>query len=89
MKQYLKGYVYQKSELLKNTFDVMIQSQKYNELKEQIDEQLKDIKKVTEEKPNLSKIEEITKNLCKMLAVNNDKTKLSRKIKAIKSLIDD
>lgn len=86
---YLKGYVYQKSELLKNTFDVMIQSQKYNELKEQIDEQLKDIKKVTEEKPNLSKIEEITKNLCKMLAVNNDKTKLSRKIKAIRSLIDD
>ena len=37
---YLKVYVYQKSELLKNTFDVMIQSQKYNELKEQIDNAL-------------------------------------------------
>lgn len=86
---YLKGYVYQKSELLKNTFDVMIQSPKYNELKQQIDEQLKDIKNVSEEKPNLLKIEEITQNLCKMLSVNSDKTKLSRKVKAIKSLIDD
>lgn len=86
---YLKGYVYQKSELLKNTFDVMIQSQKYNELKEQIDEQLKDIKNVTEEKPNLSKIEEITKALCDMLVINSSQATLSRRVKGVKSLLEE
>ncbi len=86
---YLKGYVYQKSELLKNTFDVMIQSEKYNELKQQIDEQLKGVKKVAEEKPNLAKIEEITQSLCEMLVVNASQPTLSRRIKGVKSLLDD
>lgn len=86
---YLKGYVYQKSELLKNTFAVMIQSQKYNELKQQIDEQLKGVKQVAEEKPNLAKIEEITQSLCEMLVVNASQPTLSRRIKGVKSLLDD
>jgi len=86
---YLKGYVYQKSELLKNTFDVMIQSQQYNELKQQIDEQLQGVKQVAEEKPNLAKIEEITQSLCEMLVVNASQPTLSRRTKGVKSLLDD
>ncbi len=86
---YLKGYVYQKSELLKNTFDVMIQSSRYNELKQQIDEQFKDIKKVAIERPNLAKIEEITKDLCDMLAINASQPTLSRRVKGVKSLLDE
>lgn len=86
---YLKQYVYQKTDLLKNTFEVMINSDKYIELKETIDKELVDIKKIARDKPNISKIREITTGLCKLLTVNTDGTKLSRKQRGAKSLLDE
>lgn len=86
---YLKQYVYQKTDLLKNTFEVMINSDRYIELKEKIDTELIDIKKIARDRQNIHKIREITSALCKLLSVNNDGTKLSRRQKGAKSLIDE
>lgn len=86
---YLKQYVYQKTDLLKNTFEVMINSDKYIELKEKIDTELIDIKKIAKDELNISKIREITAALCRLLSVNNDGTKLSRRQKGAKALIDE
>ena len=86
---YLKRYVYQKTDLLKNTFEVMINSDKYTELKEKIDFQLVDIKTIARDKPNISKIRDITASLCKLIVVNKDAVTLSRKSGGIKSLIDE
>ena len=86
---YLKQFVYQKTDLLKNTFEVMINSDKYIELKEAIDRELADIKKIARDKANISKIHEITTGLCRLLAVNTDGTKLSRKQRGAKSLLDE
>lgn len=86
---YLKQYVYQKTDLLKNTFEVMIYSDEYTELKNQIDETLKDVKNIARDKANVNTIREITQSLCKLLVVNKDNITLSRKQAAVKSLIDD
>lgn len=87
--EYLKQYVYQKTDLLKNTFEVMINSDKYTELKEKIDRELTDVKQIARDKPNISKIREITTSLCKLLTVNKDNTTLSRKQGGVKSLLDE
>lgn len=86
---YLKQYVYQKTDLLKNTFEVMINSDEYTDLKEKIDLQLVNIKTIARDKPNISKIRDITSSLCKLIVVNKDATTLSRKTGGIKSLIDE
>lgn len=86
---YLKQYVYQKTDLLKNTFEVMINSDRYVELKERIDQELIDIKKIARDRVNIAKIREITSGLCRLLAVNTDGTKLSRKQRGAKSLLDE
>lgn len=86
---YLKSYVYQKSDLLKNTFEVMVVSEEYNNLKQQIDEKLKEVKNIARDKPNVTKIREIAQSLCKLLATNKDNTTLSRKTSGVKSLLEE
>ena len=86
---YLKQYVYQKSDLLKNTFEVMIISDDYLILKSKIDEKLQDVKLIARDRPNIVKIREITQSLCKLLTTNKDNTTLSRKTSGVKSLMDD
>ena len=86
---YLKQYVYQKTDLLKNTFEVMINSDQYTQLKEKIDLQMADIKIIARDKPNIAKIRDITSSLCKLIVVNKDAVTLSRKTGGIKSLIDE
>lgn len=87
--EYLKQYVYQKSDLLKNTFEVMIVSDDYTALKAKIDEKLQDVKLIARDRPNIVKIREITQSLCKLLATNKDNTTLSRKTSGVKSLMDE
>lgn len=86
---YLKQYVYQKTDLLKNTFEVLIYSDEYIALKEAIDKELSDVKTIARDKPNVMVIREITKALCELLAVNKENTKLSRKKGGVKSILDD
>lgn len=86
---YLKQYVYQKTDLLKNTFEVFIYSDEYIALKEEIDRELTDIKTIARDKPNVTEIREITKALCELLVVNKENTKLSRKKGGVKSILDD
>lgn len=86
---YLKQYVYQKTDLLKDTFEVMLNSEKYTELKEKIDEQLADVKAIARDKPNVTSIKEILNSLCKLIAVNNTGTKLDRRKSGVKSLLDN
>lgn len=87
--EYLKQYVYQKADLLKNTFEVMIYSDEYTKLKEQIDLQLSSVKQIARDRPNVAKIRDITAALCKLLVVNKDNATLSRKQGGVKSLLDD
>ena len=86
---YLKQYVYQKTDLLKNTFEVMINSDRYTELKEKIDSELVDIKTIARDKPNISTIRDITSSLCSLIVVNKDAVTLSRKTGGIKGLLDE
>lgn len=86
---YLKQYVYQKNDLLKDTFEVMICSDQYTEIKNEIDAQLVDVKKIARDKPNVKRIQEITASLCRILTINKDNTTLSRKNRGAKSLLDD
>lgn len=86
---YLKQYVYQKTDLLKNTFEVLLCSDEYYKIKEEIDNQLTDVKLIARDKPNVKKIQEITNSLCKILSTNKDNTTLSRRNKGAKSLLDD
>ena len=87
--EYLKQYVYQKTDLLKNTFEVMINSDRYTELKEKIDSELVDIKTIARDKPNISTIRDITSSLCSLIVVNKDAVTLSRKTGGIKGLLDE
>lgn len=87
--EYLKQYVYQKTDLLKNTFEVMINSDKYTELKEKIDSEVADIKAIARDKPNISVIREITASLCKLIVVNKDSVTISRKSAGVKGLLDE
>lgn len=86
---YLKQYVYQKTDLLKNTFEVMLCSDEYYKIKEKIDNQLADVKLIARDKPNVKKIQDITNSLCKILSTNKGNTTLSRKNKGAKSLLDE
>lgn len=87
--EYLKQYVYQKTDLLKNTFEVMINSDKYTELKEKIDLEMADIKAIARDKPNISAIRDITASLCKLIVVNKDSVTISRKSAGVKGLLDE
>ena len=86
---YLKQYIYQKNDLLKDTFEVMICSDTYNQIKNDIDNQMEDVKKIARDKPNVKRIQDITNSLCKILAVNKDSESLSRRTRGAKSLLDD
>lgn len=87
--EYLKKCVYQKSELLENTFEIMIYSDRYYNLKTSIEEQLKDIKAIARDKNDVSKIKEIMSSLCNLLVVNGDNRTLSRRQSAIKSVFNN
>jgi len=67
----------------------MINSQKYTELKEKIDEQLSKVKAIARDKPNVNIIKEILTSLCKLITINSSGTKLDRRKGGIKSLIED
>lgn len=86
--EYLKQYVYQKTDLLKDTFEVFINSPEYIELKDKIDAELVNIKSIVRDKPNVSKIKEVLNGLRQLIVVNNDGATLSRKTSGVKSLLD-
>jgi SOS-response transcriptional repressor LexA/energy-coupling factor transporter ATP-binding protein EcfA2 len=85
---YLKQYVYQKNDLLKNTFEVLINSDEYLGLKSKIDEDLKSIRDIARDTPNVNRIKSVLSNILKHILVNNDGKTLSKKNKGIKSLLD-
>ena len=86
---YLKNCVYQKFELLENTFEIMIYSDRYYNLKTSIEDHLKDIKAIARDKNDVSKIKEIMNSLCSLLVVNGDNITLSRRQSAIKSVFNN
>lgn len=86
--EYLKQYVYQKTDLIKDSFEVFINSPEYTELKAKIDAELVNIKAIARDKPNISKIKEVLNGLCQLIMVNKDGSTLSRKQSGVKSLLD-
>jgi hypothetical protein len=85
--EYLKQYIYQKTDLLKDTFEVLIRTDEYNTLKEAIDQDFENIKALARDKQNVVEIKKVLDGLCQMIAITGDK-KLDLRKPGVKSILE-
>jgi hypothetical protein len=53
---YVNQYVFQKDEILKDSFDIFIKTPRYEERQQKILEQVKNLKKIFEDQPDLDQL---------------------------------
>ncbi|MGE0919685.1 AAA family ATPase [Trichlorobacter lovleyi] len=84
---YLKQYVYQKNDLLKDTFEILIRTEEYNDLKAAIDRDFDGIKALARDKASVTELKRVMDELCKLIAVTGQK-KLDQRKPGAKSLME-
>lgn len=87
--EYLKQFIFQKTDMLKDAFEVFIYSREYDEMKSKIDVELQNIKTLARDNAGFVKIRKILNDLVNIIVINKDGQTLSRKSTGAKSVIDE
>lgn len=84
--EYLNQYVYQKSDLLKDTFEVLIRNSEYDSHKASVDSTLENIRALVKDKPDVAQLRQVLASLCGLIELTGA-GKLDRRKAGVKSLL--